>query len=80
MEQWNVYRRVLPGVFLAGVLAEGAAAVQLDVELVVVPPCTIYVHAVGVVRVAGGVQEATERAVESYPDLHVVVLALSFDV
>lgn len=80
MERWNAYRRVLPGVFLAGVLAEGAAAVQLDVELVVVPPCTVDVHAVGVIRVSGGVKKATERAVESYPDLHVVVLALRFDV
>lgn len=52
MGQCNVYRRVLPGVFLSRVLAEGAAAVQLDVELVVVPPCAIYVHAVGVVRVS----------------------------
>lgn len=46
------YRRILPAVLMMSVLAEGAAPIQLNVELVVVSARPINVHAIGIVRVA----------------------------
>lgn len=74
------YGRVLPGVLLSGVLAQRTAPVQLYVELVVVAPGAVDVHAVRIVRIAGRVEQTAERAVESDPDFHVIVLALGLDV
>lgn len=96
------YRRVFSRVFVQAVLAQSAAPVQLDVELVVVTSTAINVHTIGIICIAwilsgdveqwndsqdkargeltSRVQKPAERAVESYPDLHVVVLTLGFDV
>lgn len=46
------YRRILPAVLMMSVLAEGAASIQLNVELVVVAARPVNVHAIGIVRVA----------------------------
>lgn len=74
------YGRVLPGVLLSGVLAQRPAPVQLYVKLVIVASGAVDVHAVRVVRISGRVQQTAERAVETDPDFHVVVLALGFDI
>lgn len=46
------YRRILSAVLMMSVLAEGAATIQLDVELVVVAASSVHVHAVRVIGVA----------------------------
>lgn len=46
------YRRILSAVLMMSVLAEGAAPIQLNVELVVIAARPVNVHAVGIVRVA----------------------------
>lgn len=48
----TTYRWIFSAVLMVGVLAKGAAAIQLNVKLVVIPARTIDVHAVRIVRVA----------------------------
>lgn len=51
LHAWFTYRRIFSTVLMMGVLAKGAATIQLNVELVVVSTCSVHVHAVRVVRV-----------------------------
>lgn len=51
---------ILATLFLQRILAQGAAAIQLYVELVVVPARAIDVHAIGIVRIASRIEQATE--------------------
>lgn len=51
LHAWFTYRRIFSTVLMMGVLAKGAATIQLDVELVVVSTCSVHVHAVRVVRI-----------------------------
>lgn len=46
------YRRIFSAVLMMSVLAEGAATIQLNIELVVVAASSVHVHAVRVIGVA----------------------------
>ena len=46
------HRRIFSAVLMMSIFAESAATIELNIKLVVISACTVYVHAVGIVRVA----------------------------
>ena len=60
--------------------SEGAALIESDVELVVIPAGSIDVDAVGVMNVAWTINESGECTIIMDGDFHVIIRAFSSDV
>ena len=75
LKEVSTHRRLLAAVQVVRVAAQRAAAVQLDVEFVIVPPGAVDVDAERIVSETSRINDARKGAVEADSNLHVIVLA-----